>query len=137
LYSLQAQAWCRPFVSFPTPHWERHFAFPTGVALFCLGGTLTIQSDAILRRLRQSTRPGQHGIPEGGGFYYVSNPHYAGELLEWTGYALAAGGARPAVALVLYTAANLVPRAVTNHQWYHQRFPKEYPARRAILPFLW
>jgi 3-oxo-5-alpha-steroid 4-dehydrogenase 1 len=138
-HSLQAQALCRPFVHFPTPHWERSWTFLTGICCFFLGLSTTIQSDAILRKLRQSTRPGQHGIPYGGLFHYVSNPHYAGELLEWGGFCLASRGSLPSVAFVVYTAANLIPRAVTHHQWYRRRFPNQYPPlhRKAIIPFVW
>jgi hypothetical protein len=36
----------------------------------------------------------------------------------------------------VWTAANLVPRAVANHRWYREKF-SEYPARRkALIPLL-
>jgi hypothetical protein len=53
----------------------------------------------------------------------------------WTGFAIAAWSL-PAVAFVIYTIANLAPRAVANHRWYHDKFPN-YPAeRRALIPFV-
>ena len=59
--------------------------------------------------------------------------HYLGELLEWAGWALATwslGG----LAFFVYTVANLVPRARSNHGWYRGRF-ENYPAgRRAVIP---
>jgi 3-oxo-5-alpha-steroid 4-dehydrogenase 1 len=60
---------------------------------------------------------------------------YLGEMLEWTGWALATWS--PAgFAFALYTVANLAPRAVDHHAWYHQQFP-EYPAkRRALIPYV-
>ena len=42
----------------------------------------------------------------------------------------------PGAAFALYTAANLLPRALASHSWYREQFP-DYPAqRRALLPFL-
>jgi hypothetical protein len=36
----------------------------------------------------------------------------------------------------VWTAANLVPRAVAHHRWYRERFA-DYPAeRKALVPFL-
>ena len=68
-------------------------------------------------------------------FLYVSCPNYLGELLEWAGWALATwslGG----LAFFVYTAANLVPRARSNHRWYRGRF-EDYPeSRRAVIPGL-
>ncbi|MXZ72004.1 MAG: hypothetical protein F4Z04_10970 [Acidobacteria bacterium] len=69
----------------------------------------------------------------GGAFRYVSCPNYLGELLEWFGWALATwslGG----LAFFTYTAANLVPRALSHHRWYRERFA-DYPAgRKAVIP---
>ena len=74
-------------------------------------------------------------IPRGGLYRWVSCPNYLGELLEWTGFALASW-CLPGLAFAVYTAANLVPRAVAHHRWYRERFP-DYPAgRRALIPGL-
>jgi protein-S-isoprenylcysteine O-methyltransferase Ste14 len=79
---------------------------------------------------------GHYRIPHGGAFSLVSAPNYFGELIEWTGYALAAWS--PAgVAFVLFSLANLVPRAVSNHAWYKKTFGAAYPKqRRAVIPYL-
>jgi 3-oxo-5-alpha-steroid 4-dehydrogenase 1 len=103
-----------------------------GVALFLAGLAINIHADAHLRALR---RPGETGyqIPRAGLFRWVSAANYFGELVEWLGFALAARTGA-AWAFFLFTAANLVPRAVTHHRWYRERFP-DYPRdRRAILP---
>ena len=42
----------------------------------------------------------------------------------------------PAVAFVVWTLANLVPRAIRNHRWYHDKFPDYPPERRALVPYL-
>ena len=36
-------------------------------------------------------------------------------------------------AFAVYTAANLVPRALDHHRWYQETFP-DYPRRKAIVP---
>ncbi|MGH0034919.1 MAG: DUF1295 domain-containing protein [Myxococcota bacterium] len=106
-----------------------------GLGLFAAGMAINLRSDAILRGLR---KPGETGysIPRGGLFRFVSCPNYLGEIVEWTGWALATGTAAGA-AFALFTAANLVPRAVAHHRWYRERFA-DYPAqRRAWLPWVW
>ena len=137
--SLQAQGLCRPFVTFPILSWERSMQFWFGCCLFLFGFTMNIRSDTILRQLRQRSPPKQHNIPYGEMFQYVSNPHYLGEIIEWIGFCIASNYSLSSVAFVIYTMANLIPRAVTNHAWYLQHFPTIYPKlnRKAILPFLW
>ena len=75
-------------------------------------------------------------MPFGGGFAYVSAPNYLGEIVEWVGFALAAG-TLAAWAFALFTFANLAPRALANHRWYRARFAEYPPDRRALIPFLW
>lgn len=109
--------------------------FVVGVALFTLGFVTNVHSDQVLRTLRA---PGEDGyrVPFGGGFRYVSAPNYLGEIVEWVGFALAAG-TLAAWAFAAFTFANLAPRALANHRWYRERFP-DYPGdRRALIPFLW
>ena len=114
--------------------WLGDLRFVGGLAVFAAGFALNVHSDNILLGLR---KPGQTGysIPDGGAFRYVSCPNYLGELLEWSGWALATwslGG----LAFFVYTVANLVPRALSHHRWYRLRFP-DYPARRkAMIPGL-
>jgi protein-S-isoprenylcysteine O-methyltransferase Ste14 len=114
--------------------WFSDPRFLVGTALFLLGFAVNVDSD---RRLRALRAPGQTGysIPRGGAFELVSAPNYLGEIVEWTGWAIASWS--PAgLAFALYTFANLAPRAFSNHRWYRERFP-DYPARRrALIPFL-
>ena len=65
--------------------------FICGVALFCIGAYINAQSDGILRSLRDSRVADDTGykIPRGGMFEYVSGANFFGEILEWSGYALA------------------------------------------------
>jgi 3-oxo-5-alpha-steroid 4-dehydrogenase 1 len=114
--------------------WFTDPRFLIGTALFFAGTWINRRSDRILRDLRA---PGAttYAIPHGGLYEYVSCPNYFGEVVLWFGFALASwsvGG----LAFALYTCANLIPRAVSHHRWYHEKFP-DYPAeRRAVLPFV-
>ncbi len=117
-----------------TPAWLTDPRFIVGVTLFVTGYTINHQSDAILRNLRA---PGETGykIPYGGLYRWVTSPNYLGELIEWTGFALAAWTA-PAAAFLYFTATNLVPRSVSHHKWYLERFSDYPPERRAMIPFI-
>lgn len=112
--------------------WLADPRFLVGAALFLGGFALNIQSDGVLIGLR---KPGETGykIPRGGGFRWVSAPNYLGELVEWTGWAIASWSLA-GLAFALYTAANLVPRALSNHKWYQEKFSDYPPERKAILP---
>ncbi|MDA0874408.1 MAG: DUF1295 domain-containing protein [Bacteroidetes bacterium] len=109
-------------------------AFLLGGGLFVLGLAINLQSDVILRRLR---RPGDRGyaIPEGGLYRWISCPNYLGEYLEWVGFAIMA--ATPAaLTFALWTAANLVPRALAHHRWYRQQFAMYPRQRKAVIPLI-
>lgn len=108
--------------------------FLAGQALFWLGLGINWQSDNILIALR---RPGDTGyaIPRGGWFERVSCPNHFGEVLEWTGFALMSWSL-PGLAFMVWTFANLAPRALAHHRWYREMFP-EYPeARKALIPYV-
>ena len=114
--------------------WMADPRFLAGVALFFVGLAINHHSDHVLLNLRQ---PGETGykIPTGGVYRWVSCPNYLGELVEWTGWALATWSL-PGLAFAVWTASNLVPRALTHHRWYKDKFP-DYPRRRrAVIPFL-
>lgn len=114
--------------------WLTDPRFIGGILLFAAGFGLAKHSDAVLRNLRQ---PGETGykIPQGGAYRWVSCPNYLGEMLQWTGFAIA-GWSLPALAFVCFTAANLVPKALSSHRWYQANF-SEYPrGRKALIPFV-
>ena len=108
--------------------------FLLGVFIFMLGFMINHRSDHILFNLR---KPGETGykIPQGFLYRWISSPNYLGEIIEWSGFALAAFSL-PALGFALYTIANLLPRALAHQQWYRQQFPN-YPAtRKALIPYL-
>ena len=105
-----------------------------GAAIFGLGWWINTDSDRILRNLR---RPGETGykIPRGGLYRWVSSPNYLGEMIEWTGFAIATWS-MPGLAFAVFTFSNLAPRAWANHQWYRANF-EDYPEeRRALIPYV-
>lgn len=117
------------------PHdndWAKDPRFIVGMALFAAGLVINHQSDSILRNLR---KPGEDGykIPHGGLYKYVSCPNYLGEIMEWTGWALATWSL-PGIAFALWTLANLVPRAMSHHTWYQEKFEGYPKERKALIP---
>lgn len=112
-----------------------------GISLFLTGMGINIHSDGVLRNLRKNRRPDRrrraYYIPRSPCFKYVSCPNLAGEMLEWFGYALSSQFSLPSVAFLLYTACNLIPRGLSHHQWYLQKFD-DYPTERkwALIPFI-
>lgn len=105
-----------------------------GLLLFGAGVFINWKYDNILIHLR---RPGDtsYTIPRGGLFDFVSCPNLLGEIIEWTGYAIL-GWNLAAASFLVWTVANLIPRALSHHKWYRQRFAG-YPAqRKAVLPHI-
>jgi hypothetical protein len=115
--------------------WLADPRFLLGTALFLAGLIVNVQADEVLRRLRLATPTG-YGRPEGGLYRFVSCPNYLGELVEWCGFALLTFSA-PALVFAVWTAANLVPRARSHHEWYRRTFPDYPEGRKAIIPFVW
>jgi len=108
--------------------------FIIGFIFFISGMVINLHSDHILRGLRGSAKNG-YSIPRKGLFKYISCPNYFGEILEWTGWAIATWSV-PGLAFAVFTFANLAPRAFTNHRWYLENF-SDYPKKRkALFPFI-
>lgn len=114
--------------------WLHSARFIIGLALFVTGLWINWRADTILIHLR---KPGESGykIPKGFLFKYVSSPNLFGEVIEWSGFALMAWNL-PAVTFLVWTLANLVPRAKNHHDWYLKHF-EDYPMeRKVIFPFI-
>jgi protein-S-isoprenylcysteine O-methyltransferase Ste14 len=126
--------WVSEHGSYPTG-WLHDPRFLVGACLFAVGFAINQHADWVLMNLR---KPGETGykIPRGGLYEHISCPNYFGEILEWTGWAIATWSLA-GLAFALYTFANLAPRARDHHRWYQSKF-SDYPKnRRALLPFLW
>ena len=109
--------------------------FAAGAALFLAGFMINRRADHILRGLR---KPGEsdYKIAYGGMYRWISSPNYFGEIIIWTGWAIATWSL-PGLAFAVWTIANLIPRARAHHSWYREHFP-DYPQdRKSLIPRLW
>jgi protein-S-isoprenylcysteine O-methyltransferase Ste14 len=117
-----------------TAEWLLDIRFITGFVLFLFGMIINFHSDGILRSLRSEVDSG-YRIPRGGAFQFVSCGNYFGELVEWIGWAFLTWSLA-GLTFAIWTAANLVPRALAHHRWYQRRF-SDYPEnRKAIIPYI-
>jgi protein-S-isoprenylcysteine O-methyltransferase Ste14 len=124
--------WVSALGTYPAS-WLTDPRFVVGALVFLAGLAVNLSADRTLRALRAGGAGYQ--IPHGGLYRWVSCPNYLGEIVEWCGWALATWS--PAgLAFAVYTAANLAPRAISNHHWYLSRFPDYPPGRRALIPFV-
>jgi 3-oxo-5-alpha-steroid 4-dehydrogenase 1 len=134
-----------------------------GVCVWATGLFINLDADATLRSLR---KPGETGykIPYGGAFALVSGANFFGEIVEWTGFAIAASAAtgpdltgstipwlaalartpgvsyflNPPIAFAIFTLCNIGPRGAQHHASYLEIFGKDYPRNRAaVIPFIW
>ena len=114
--------------------WLSSPAFVIGLGIFLLGWAINQHADLILFRLRSSDETG-YKIPRGGLYQRISCPNYLGEMLEWTGWAIAAWSSA-GLAFAIFSIANLLPRALANHRWYRNEFSDYPPERKAVVPYL-
>jgi protein-S-isoprenylcysteine O-methyltransferase Ste14 len=104
-----------------------------GAALFLVGMGINISADDKLLKLRRESTG--YVIPRGGLFRFVSCPNYLGEILEWTGWAIATWSLA-GFSFAVWTVANLAPRAIVHHRWYRKKFDDYPPERKALVPFI-
>ncbi len=122
--------WIASLGDYPSS-WLGDPRFLVGAALFAFGFVVNFDADRRLFALR--AKSAGYAVPHGGLYRFITCPNYFGELVEWSGWALASfslGGA----AFAVYTAANLVPRAIANHAWYKEKFADYPPERKVIVP---
>ncbi len=114
--------------------WLTDPRFIIGAIVFITGLLINQFADKKLISLRKGGKTG-YFIPRGGLFNYISCPNFFGEIVEWTGFAIMACNF-PALSFAVWTAANLIPRALSHHRWYKEYF-KDYPkSRKAVVPFV-
>lgn len=114
--------------------WLTDPRFLVGAAVFVMGYRINRKADAMLAALR---KPGETGykIPRGWLYEKISCPNYFGEFLVWIGWAIATWS-WAGVVFVCWTLANLLPRALGNHRWYHSKFADYPQERKAVIPFV-
>lgn len=116
--------------------WLTKPAFIFGTAVFFIGMTINIHSDNVIRHLR---KPGdtKHYMPQKGMYRYVTSGNYFGELVEWTGFAILTQSVAAWI-FVLWTFANLAPRAYAIRRQYRNEFGTNVVgSRRCLIPFIY
>ena len=106
-----------------TEAWFTTPSFIGGCLLFFGGMGINLHADHIIRNLR----------PAG---HYVTSGNYFGELVEWTGFALLTQSAAAWI-FVLWTFANLAPRAYAIRNRYREEFGREaVGSRKCLIPYI-
>lgn len=117
-----------------TNEWLSDPRFIIGIMLFFTGLIINWKADNMLINLRKPTET-SYKIPTGRLFSKVSCANLFGELIEWLGFAILCWNL-PAFTFFIWTAANLIPRALSHHKWYKENFV-DYPTnRKAIIPYI-
>ena len=80
----------------------------------------------ILSRLRTENETG-YKIPQGGLYRWISCPNYFGEIVIWTGWAIATWSLA-GLSFAVWTVANLTPHAKSHKKWYQEQFA-DFPNR--------
>ena len=113
-------------------NWFLDGRFIIGLVLFIAGMAINWKADDVLIHLRKPNET-HYVIPQSKLFRYISCPNLFGELVEWLGFAILCWNL-PALTFFIWTAANLIPRAISHHKWYIQKFPNYPTSRKAIIP---
>ena len=104
------------------------------IGILIIGFIINVTADKILIQIKNQNIGYQ--IPTGGLYKYIACPNYLGEIIQWTGFAIMTWSF-PALLFVLWTMANLIPRAYAHNNWYKLRFKNKYPNnKKAIIPFI-
>jgi len=115
-------------------NWLWSFQFTGGLAIFVLGFYINKRADLEFIKIKGRSKAG-YVIPRGWLFEYISSPHYFGEIIQWSGWALMTFSL-PGLAFAVFTVGNLFPRAMASHNWYRRNF-SDYPSeRKAVIPFI-
>lgn len=115
--------------------WITDPRFIVGTAIFICGFIINRHADYVLSKLRLSGSTG-YKIPRGGLYNWISCPNYFGEIMIWTGWAIATWSLA-GLSFALWTMANLAPRAKSHLAWYRENFPDYPPQRKALIPGIW
>ena len=110
-------------------------SFIGGCLLFFGGMGINLHADHIIRNLRPAGDT-RHYLPQKGIYHYVTSGNYFGELVEWTGFALLTQSTAAWI-FVLWTFANLAPRAYAIRNRYREEFGREaVGSRKCLIPYI-
>ena len=117
---------------------EAWFTTPSsigGCLLFFGGMGINLHADHIIRNLRPAGDT-RHYLPQKGIYHHVTSGNYFGELVEWTGFALLTQSTAAWI-FVLWTFANLAPRAYAIRNRYREEFGREaVGSRKCLIPYI-
>ena len=114
--------------------WIASPQFIFGIIIFVFGFYINNISDSYLINLRKG-HDNKYVVPQKGLFKFVSCPNFFGEIIEWLGFAIMTWSIA-GLAFFLWTFFNLVPRALSHHKWYKEKFPDYPKSRKAVFPFI-
>lgn len=114
--------------------WLFSFPFIIGIILFLMGMFINIKSDYLMILMKKELGPGYH-IPNKFLYKFISSPNYFGEIIEWAGWAIMTMSTA-GLTFLIWTIANLLPRAMNHHKWYMENFENYPKDRKAIIPKL-
>ena len=119
-----------------TSEWFTTPAFLIGTVIFFIGMGINLHSDHVIRNLRPKGDT-KHYLPQKGMYRYVTSGNYFGELVEWTGYAILTQSVASLI-FVIWTFANLAPRAYSIRKQYRKEFGKEAVGKRkCLIPYIY
>jgi 3-oxo-5-alpha-steroid 4-dehydrogenase 1 len=107
------------------------------LGLFAMGLLINLSSDYYLQSVRREKgNRSQYILPEWGLYKYILSPNYAGEIVEWIGYAMLLREDSGWFFLA-WTICNLAPRARSHLAWYKEKFGAKVGSRRALIPYVY
>ncbi len=122
--------------NFYTATWLSTPAFSIGCIIFFAGMAINLHADQVIRNLRPAGDT-RHYLPQKGIYRYVTSGNYFGELVEWIGFAILTQSVAAWI-FVLWTFANLAPRAYAIRQRYWEEFGKEAVGKRkCLIPYIY
>ena len=112
--------------------------FIIGSIIFLGGMIINLQSDKIIRSLRTERTDNNYYLPDRWLFKHINSANYFGELLEWIGFAILSWSISGFV-FVLWSFANIVPRAKAVYERYSQFFGEEFTSKKRwkIFPYIY
>ena len=119
-----------------TSEWFTAPVFIIGTLIFFIGMGINLHSDHVIRNLRPKGDT-RHHLPQKGMYRYVTSGNYFGELVEWTGFAILTQSTASWI-FVIWTFANLAPRAYSIHKQYRKEFGNEAVGKRkCLIPYIY
>jgi 3-oxo-5-alpha-steroid 4-dehydrogenase 1 len=112
--------------------------FIIGTIFFFSGMIINMHADRLIRFLRKDKNDNNYYIPQGWPFKISNSANYFGELLEWLGFAILLWAVSGWIFL-LWSLANMIPRAKEVYEKYSQFFGTEFTdlKRKKLFPFIY